>query len=114
MSCQHNPPSQESEVKKPFGVRLIAQNYFDGSTYERTYVRGVMRVNKQAFTEYAIGNFLMLIAEQNYSNLREFSIMSVRTLTADELYAIWLDDATQAVKDQQAIVRDYIERYYGG
>lgn len=100
-------------AKKPFGIRLLAQNLVDGSTYERTYVRGVMRVNKQAFVAYAIGDLLMLIAEQDNSNLREFVIMGVRTLTSEELFAIWQEDAYQAITNQEAILRDYVERYYG-
>jgi hypothetical protein len=36
-----------------------------------------MRLNKQAYTEFAIGNLLALIAEQDYQNLENFWITDV-------------------------------------
>jgi queuine/archaeosine tRNA-ribosyltransferase len=98
--------------KKPFAIRLLAQNIIDGSTFERVYYRGAMRVNKQAFTEYAIGNLLALISEQDYSNLREFVIMSVITLSPDETFAIWREEAEREIAEQMQKVEDYVRESF--
>jgi hypothetical protein len=101
-----------SKQRKPYAIRLLASNIIDGSTFTRDYHRGQMRLTKQAFTEYAIGNLLCLIAEQNYSNLSEFVIHSVITLSPEETFAYWQADAEAEIARQQRAVEDYTRKMF--
>lgn len=66
---------------KFFAVRItLADDY--GSTITRNYVRGPMRLGKQAFTSFAVGDFIGLVSEGTWAG---YEVIDLHEISADDL-----------------------------
>lgn len=99
-------------MKKPFAIRLLAQDTH-GSTYERVYVRpSKSKQNKDAFVAWAIGDLLMLISEGEFHALREYVILNMTVLTPEEAFEFWRQDAEAEIHRQTKKARKYVSDYF--
>ena len=60
-------------TRKFFAVRVVLADD-NGSTYSRDYVRGEMRLGKQAFTAYAVGDFIGLVSEGTWAGFEPVGV----------------------------------------